>query len=184
MERLGRGGVHGTARCRRRLETAPCGLRTPATTGSSVTTRTWRTSHESRPTGTGPGQFKGPVGIVASPSSGRVYVTDSGNHRIQVLDKNGEYLTEYDVPWLDKTWQVHLEIGPGRDPLRELSRRVRGPFLQKTGEAGPVFTTDDAGEKLGRPVGLGLDRKGGILYVMDTANQQVLKVALPQPKGR
>ena len=136
------------------------------------------------PTGTGPGQFKGPVGIVASPSSGRVYVTDSGNHRIQVLDRNGKYLTEYDVPWLDKTWQVHLEVGPDETLYASYPDAAEVRSFDRNGKPGTTWNADDAEEKFVRPIGLAIDRKNGILYVADTGIQRVVKVTLPATKTR
>ncbi len=42
--------------------------------------------------GTGSGQFQGPAGISVSPSTGRIYVTDQYNGRVQVLDPEGNFL--------------------------------------------------------------------------------------------
>ncbi len=44
--------------------------------------------------GSGPGQFNGPHGI-ATDQNRRVYVSDRGNHRIQVLDENGKFLDQW-----------------------------------------------------------------------------------------
>jgi sugar lactone lactonase YvrE len=44
--------------------------------------------------GSGPGQFNGPHGIAAD-KNGRVYVSDRGNHRIQVFDENGKFLDQW-----------------------------------------------------------------------------------------
>jgi DNA-binding beta-propeller fold protein YncE len=43
---------------------------------------------------TGQGAFVGPRGIAVGPE-GRVYVTDTGNHRVQVFDSAGEFLLEF-----------------------------------------------------------------------------------------
>jgi DNA-binding beta-propeller fold protein YncE len=45
-------------------------------------------------TGTGPGQFRTPHAIEFD-SQGRLIVADRHNHRIQILTKQGEYITEY-----------------------------------------------------------------------------------------
>jgi DNA-binding beta-propeller fold protein YncE len=49
--------------------------------------------------GTGPGQFDTPHGIAVSPAD-EIYVADRGNRRIQVFDKDGNYIREFtvDVP--------------------------------------------------------------------------------------
>jgi peptidylamidoglycolate lyase len=44
--------------------------------------------------GNGPGQFSGPHGI-ATDRSGRVYVADRTNHRIQIFDGNGKFLDQW-----------------------------------------------------------------------------------------
>src|SRR5438105_1280897 len=45
-------------------------------------------------TGTGPGEFRTPHGLVWD-SQGRLIVADRHNHRIQILSKSGQYLGEY-----------------------------------------------------------------------------------------
>ena len=49
--------------------------------------------------GNGPGQFDTPHGIDVSPGD-EIYVTDRGNHRIQVFTSEGKYIREFtvDVP--------------------------------------------------------------------------------------
>lgn len=57
--------------------------------------------------GQGPGQFSYPTDLDIH--DGRVYVTDRGNHRIQVFDLEGEYLYE---------WGIHsVEPGDGEGKL-------------------------------------------------------------------
>ena len=43
---------------------------------------------------TADGQFNGPHGVAVD-SSGNVYVTDSGNSRIQKFDSNGTFITKW-----------------------------------------------------------------------------------------
>lgn len=45
--------------------------------------------------GSGPGQFKVQVHDVATDSSGRVFVADRGNNRIQIFDAHGKYLEQW-----------------------------------------------------------------------------------------
>ncbi|ACK70704.1 NHL repeat containing protein [Gloeothece citriformis PCC 7424] len=42
--------------------------------------------------GTAPGQFQGPAGITVSPNTGRIYVNDQYNYRVQVLAPDGNFL--------------------------------------------------------------------------------------------
>jgi DNA-binding beta-propeller fold protein YncE len=46
-------------------------------------------------TGTGPGEFRTPHGLVFD-SQGRLVVVDRHNHRIQILTKQGKFIREYD----------------------------------------------------------------------------------------
>ena len=55
------------------------------------------------------GQFAYPQNIVVDDQSGRVYVGDMGNRRIQVFDAEGQYLTEFSAPG---NWQIlGLDLG-------------------------------------------------------------------------
>jgi DNA-binding beta-propeller fold protein YncE len=44
--------------------------------------------------GSGPGQFNLPIAVAFSPD-GDMYVSDNHNHRIQVLDMNGQFKREF-----------------------------------------------------------------------------------------
>ena len=49
--------------------------------------------------GSGPGQFRNdPRGLAINPAGTRVYVGDDGNHRVQVFNSSGGYLTEISGP--------------------------------------------------------------------------------------
>ena len=45
--------------------------------------------------GSGNGQFNGPVGVAVDPSSGDLYVTDRGNERVELFDSSGNYLSQF-----------------------------------------------------------------------------------------
>lgn len=45
--------------------------------------------------GSGEGQFSNPYDVAVHPTKDRVYVADTGNHRIQVFSKNGSFLTSW-----------------------------------------------------------------------------------------
>jgi peptidylamidoglycolate lyase len=59
--------------------------------------------------GRGPGQFNVPHGIAVD-SSGRVYVADRGNARLQVFDSTGRFLEAWRGESLGRPWAVR--IGP------------------------------------------------------------------------
>jgi tripartite motif-containing protein 71 len=46
--------------------------------------------------GTGPGEFKYPMGIDIS-DEGKVFIADTGNHRIQIFDSKGNFLSMFTV---------------------------------------------------------------------------------------
>ncbi len=64
--------------------------------------------NESGVAGTEPGRLSGPRNVAVG-MDGRLYVADSGNHRIQIFDENGQYLTgwgsfgsvagQFNEPW-------------------------------------------------------------------------------------
>src|SRR5262249_61348243 len=45
--------------------------------------------------GSGGGQFQTPVGVAVSPTSGAVYVADSGNARVQKFDAKGNFIAAW-----------------------------------------------------------------------------------------
>ena len=76
--------------------------------------------------GAGPGQFRFPEGIAAD-ASGSVYVTDTGNGRIQKFDGAGVYLTEWPAPD---------------------SARFNNPMNVATSEAGQVLVADTGNHRV------------------------------------
>jgi tripartite motif-containing protein 71 len=133
-------------------------------------------------TGTEPGKFKAPVGITIS-ASGNVYIADAGNRRIQVLDKDGKYLSSWAIPWLEQSWQARLETDQNGRVYLSYPDGSEVLSFDKSGAPGRHWNADDSGQKFLRPVGLAIDRKQGILYVTDTASHKVLKVSLSARKS-
>lgn len=43
--------------------------------------------------GSGPGQFNNPIGITLDYTRGYVYVTDTGNDRVQKFTSDGKFIT-------------------------------------------------------------------------------------------
>lgn len=134
------------------------------------------------PTGADPGQFRSPVGIAISPS-GTVYIADAGNHRIQVLDKNGKYLSSWNVPWLEQSWQARLETDQNAILYASNPGGSEVVSFDRSGAPGRHWSADDSGEKFLLPIGLAIDRKQGILYVMDSASHKVLRISLSARKS-
>jgi DNA-binding beta-propeller fold protein YncE len=137
--------------------------------------------------GSGPGEFNLPHDIV-SDQAGRIYVADRENHRIQVFDDDGRYITEWRnlhrpgaLCPLDPDYQVWLvgEIGP----VMRFNRGAPnlGPRLSVVRADGSLITrlqsTPAAGLAPGQflsPHGIAVDSRGDV-YVA-----QVSRTAWPQ----
>jgi DNA-binding beta-propeller fold protein YncE len=64
--------------------------------------------------GRGPGEFAYPQNLAVDDQSGRLYVSDVANRRVQEFDAEGSYLREYGRPGV-ADWQVlGLAVGGGR----------------------------------------------------------------------
>ena len=123
--------------------------------------------------GNGPGQFAEPRGVAAD-ASGNIYVADSKNSRIEVLDANGAFLRAFGTR------------GPGEGQLNE-------PCGVAVGGNGEVYVADTWNHRIarfgpaGEPRGVwvdpergffgprGLVLSGGSLYVTDTGNKRVVR---------
>lgn len=73
--------------------------------------------------GTDPGQFNLPHNICCD-AAGRVYVADRENHRIQVFDGDGKFLTQ----WNNLHRPSALYLTPGPDPVAYIGEI--GPYLR------------------------------------------------------
>jgi uncharacterized protein (TIGR03663 family) len=125
----------------------------------------------------GDGQFQEPWGITVA-DDGRVYVADTWNHRIQVFDGEGTFLTKWGM-YGQTDSAATLFYGP-RDVAVDASGRV---FVTDTGNK-RVMVFDQDGNYLDQwgsegllpgyfsePVGI--NAFGGDIYVADTWNQRV-----------
>lgn len=138
--------------------------------------------------GAKPGFFKTPLGVAVGPDR-LVYVTDYGNHRIQVFTDSGRFVKE---------------IGGRGDRPGQFNR----PAAVRLDRRGYIYVTDsdnhrvqkfapdgktvvaswgDSGESPGRfarsgsPYGLAVSADGGEVYVTDPFNDRVQKFKKNQP---
>ncbi len=133
--------------------------------------------------GTAPGQFNGPVGIAVG-AGGPVFVGDSANGRIQALSKDGQPVGSWSLPWLKQSWQAHLAADQRGTVYVSYPDGSRVLSFSKAGKEQKSWIADDAGTKFIRPVGVVVDRKADILYVMDVALHKVLKIGLAGAAAR
>jgi len=130
------------------------------------------------PLALGDGQFQEPWGITVS-DNGRVYVTDTWNHRIQVFDSAGTFQDKWGT-YGQTDDATSLLYGP-RDIAIDDSGRM---FVTDTGNKRIMVFAQNGGYldqwggggvlagQFEEPVGIDVDAEGNI-YVADTWNQRV-----------
>ncbi|MHB9093371.1 MAG: 6-bladed beta-propeller [Eubacteriales bacterium] len=124
-----------------------------------------------------PGELRSPNAVTAD-AEGNIYVTDTGNQRIQIYDKTGKFIRSINGS----------KDGKGTSSLvnpRGIALDSRGNILVVSNLTHFVFAFDKEGNEIytfggnggatyqfSLPNGLCIDKNGSI-YVTDTANQRV-----------
>jgi DNA-binding beta-propeller fold protein YncE len=121
--------------------------------------------------GTGDGQFNVPFGVAVNPEMGSVYVADTNNHRTQVFDASGNFITKFEINGAGNG-QFSFPFGVAVDPSTgnvyvadTFNNRVQvfdstGTFITILGS----FNT---------PVDVALKPTTGNIYVTDTGNDRI-----------
>lgn len=134
--------------------------------------------------GTAPGQFTDPRGLTVD-SEGRVYVADGNNHRIQVFDSDGQFVTQWGSQGagpgqFQEPWGVAVDRDGNVYVADTWNHRIQkfdseGRFLLQWGTFG-----DTQGAIVGQedvfygPRDVAIDTAGD-LYMTDTGNKRVMK---------
>jgi len=138
--------------------------------------KTWGTQ------GSGEGQFANPRGVGVD-AAGYVYVADSGNHRIQKFDEEGDHLLTWgsqgNAPGqFQEPWSVAVD-GEGRVYVADTwNHRIQvfdgdGMFLNQWGTHGQEEGLGlDSAKRFWGPRGVAID-EGGRVLVADTGNKRV-----------
>jgi sugar lactone lactonase YvrE len=134
--------------------------------------------------GSGDGQFVTPRNVAVGPD-GLIYVADSGNHRIQVLDQNGNFLLKWGSQGIapgqfNEPWGIAVGADGTVYVADTWNHRIQaftstGEFLRSFGSHANVQTDPQA--ELGKfwgPRDIAIDAAGS-LYVTDTGNKRIQK---------
>ena len=131
--------------------------------------------------GNGDGQFNDPKGIEID-GSGLIYVTDSGNHRVQVFSSGRDYMTQFGSMGsgngqfndpngiaFDADGNVYIvDSGNNRVQIFDSNHEYRAQF-------GSMGSGDG---QFNNPNGISIDPTGNI-YIVDTGNDRVQVFAHP-----
>lgn len=141
--------------------------------------------------GTGPGEFS-LVHSIALDSKGNVYVADRNNARVQVFDRQGRFLDQWQnlvVPWSfwmtenDELWVCGCSPMPWGEPAKPLSCPPKDQVFMKFNTSGKLlqlWTVPKAADGQERPGelnwlhGMALDSQGNI-YATDIIGCRVQK---------
>ncbi|HQU16950.1 MAG TPA: NHL repeat-containing protein [Gammaproteobacteria bacterium] len=125
--------------------------------------------------GTAPGRFRNPIGIAYG--SGRVYVADSLNHRIQVFTPDGRFVRAISVP--DQGRPMNIAVHDGKVYAADYWNDDvlvfgRDGTLERT--FGTPGTAGSAPGRFNSPAGVAVGPKGNV-YVAGFYNQRVQELA-------
>jgi DNA-binding beta-propeller fold protein YncE len=122
--------------------------------------------------GKGPEDLSGPVGIATGPS-GRVYVADTGNRRIQVLDSKGKFVKNISFPGWVGSVEAHLEVDKDETLWVTDATSHQVVLLDPSGQVIRRIDKDQNGAPLTGAMGIALDRKARIVYIVNTRGNAI-----------
>jgi YD repeat-containing protein len=131
--------------------------------------------------GSNPGQFNGPKGIAVEPN-GNVWVTDTGNDRVEEFTGEGVFLkafgkegtgssgqAQFKEPGTIVAYNGYLDIADAmNDRVQKLT--TEGNYVSQLGTTGKAGTGNG---EFSEPRGIAVEAKTGNIYVSDTGNNRV-----------
>ena len=103
--------------------------------------------------------FNQPVQVVVDPTDDCLYVLDTGNSRIQVINSQGQFLRQIKGPGLEDKGCTGMAMSPSRTLVIVNWRTKQITTLSQQGELLHKFTSDDLKE----PTNLAVNRHGEII---------------------
>ena len=130
----------------------------------------------------GDGQFNNPVSI-ARDASGKFFVVDSANARIQIFDDDGEFQSKFGSP--DSRNDAYLDSAAGI-VIQESSRKILVSdvttdsvyVFDSTGRLVVKFGSFDGNDDFQNPSNMVIDNSEEILYVADTGTDRIVMFEL------
>ena len=139
--------------------------------------------------GQGAGQFLRPIGV-ALDHRGALYVADSGNNRIQVIDTEGNFITEFgqrgwrsgefdqptDVAINFQRTEILYVVDTGNNRVQycNLIDRIFHTMVGSSADYDSENVKENAGIELDLPTGIGIGRNREV-YVIDTGNNRFIR---------
>ncbi len=110
--------------------------------------------------------------------SGTVYVCDTGNRRVQALDREGRFVRAIPIPGWSAPGEPHIEVDAGE--ILYVSDPSGGAVLaiDASGSVRRKIESGDDGVRFASPTGLAIDRKNRILYVVNSGSSSISKSRL------
>lgn len=123
-------------------------------------------------TGQAPGEFLNPMGLIID-AYGQLYVADAGNNRVQVIDSNGHFVTEFGSHgWREGEFDFPSDVALSFDTLYVAdtgNNRVQFCNLLSRIFYSVTISTQDI--QFDAPEGIGIGRNGEV-FVIDTFNHR------------
>lgn len=135
--------------------------------------------------GNNPGQFQGPSYIALARDQGYLYITDSGNARVQVFNlSDNSFVTQFNPPSFLTPTGIFYEPNSQRIYVSDITQNNIQVFSGAPGSIGTFLFSiagpSDRSDAFSAPRGLYINNTTGQIYVADFVNSRI--VTLFDPK--